>query len=89
MNTVPPLSGTGDTLPDEKRVPGSWERFLAARTSDTFCAAWLALICEKFPVVRQAAALIESADGQAFVPIAVWPTVNADMARMGAATSRA
>jgi multidrug efflux pump subunit AcrA (membrane-fusion protein) len=89
MSTLPLPSGTGDTPPDETRVLTGWERFLAARTSDTFCAAWLALICEKFPAVRQAAVLIESADGQSFVPIAVWPTANADMARMGAAVQRA
>jgi multidrug efflux pump subunit AcrA (membrane-fusion protein) len=86
--STPIPSGIGDT-PHQAHVVGAWERFLAARTSDTFCAAWLALICEKFPAVRQAAVLIESADGQSFVPIAVWPTANADMARMGTAVQRA
>lgn len=65
--------------------PGQWERFLTARTSDEFCTSWLALIREKFPSVRQAAVLIESNDGQTFVPVAVWPLANAGMGRMSAA----
>ncbi|TCV93350.1 GAF domain-containing protein [Luteibacter rhizovicinus] len=67
----------------------AWERFVAARTSDVFCDAWLTLICEKFPSVRKAAVLIEASDGQNYVPIAVWPAVDADMARMGPAVSQA
>lgn len=71
------------------RPTTAWERFLAARTSDTFCSAWLALVCERFPAVRQAAVLVESADGQSFVPIAVWPTANSDMGRMGESVQQA
>ncbi|MFC5741295.1 HlyD family efflux transporter periplasmic adaptor subunit [Dyella tabacisoli] len=66
-------------------APSAWEQFLLARSSDVFCRAWLALICEKFPAVRQGAVLIEASDGQSYVPIAVWPLANADMARMGGA----
>jgi len=78
-----------EALPGDKHAKDSWERFTTARTSDAFCSAWLALICEKFPHVRQAAVLVESQGGEAFVPIAVWPTAHADMARMGAAVQRA
>lgn len=73
----------------ENRPATAWARFLAARTSDTFCAAWLALVCERFPAVRQAAVLVESTDGQNYVPIAVWPAANADMGRMGTAVQQA
>lgn len=70
------------------RPASGWERFLAARTSDAFCSAWLALICEKFPEVRMGAVLVEASDSQAFVPIAVWPAASTDMGRMGAAVQR-
>lgn len=84
MNAHSPLSSS-----IESRKPTTWERFVAARTSDAFCSAWLALVCERFPVVRQAAVLIESADGQNYVPIAVWPAAHADMGRMGEAVQLA
>jgi RND family efflux transporter MFP subunit len=71
------------------RPASGWERFLAARTSDAFCSAWLALICEKFPEARMGAVLVEASDSQAFVPIAVWPAASGDMGRMGAAVQRA
>ncbi|GLQ89297.1 HlyD family efflux transporter periplasmic adaptor subunit [Dyella flagellata] len=67
---------------------GPWERFVTARTSAAFCDAWLALLREKFPTITQAAILVESSDGRNFVPIAVWPEANTDMARMGDAVQR-
>lgn len=73
----------------EGRSATAWERFLSARTSDSFCSAWLALVCERFPAVRQAAVLVESSDGRNYVPIAVWPAANADMGRMGTAVQQA
>lgn len=87
--SVLPLSPSSHPPPGEARALTSWERFVAARTSDAFCDAWLTLICEKFPAVRQAAVLIESTNGQAFVPIAVWPAAHTDMARMGTAVQKA
>ncbi|MDO1527462.1 HlyD family efflux transporter periplasmic adaptor subunit [Fulvimonas sp. R45] len=84
MNTQAPVPQAR-----EARPAGAWERFLAAGTSDTFCSAWLALLCEKFPAVQQAAVLVEASDGQSFVPIAVWPTASTDMGRMGAAVQQA
>lgn len=88
MSALPNPLGNRST-PSEGRPISAWERFLAARTSDAFCAAWLALICEKFPSARHAAVLIESNDGQTYVPIAVWPAASTDMARMGAAVQKA
>lgn len=66
-----------------------WSRFVTARTSAEFCDAWLAVLRDKFAVIAQAAILVESADGQNFVPIAVFPQANSDMARMGEAVQRA
>lgn len=88
MNVTPPMHAD-EALPNAEPALGSWERFVTARTSDAFCNAWLALICEKFPAVRQAAVLVESAGGQAFVPIAVWPAAQTEMARMGGAVQKA
>ena len=87
--SLSPLPPSSRPPSGEERTLTSWERFVAARTSDAFCDAWLALICEKSPAVRQAAVLIESTDGQTFVPIAVWPAAHTDMARMGAAVQKA
>lgn len=67
----------------------AWERFVTARSSDVFCDAWLALICERFPAIHHAAALVEAADGKNYVPIAVWPAADADMSRMGKAVGQA
>lgn len=87
--SLSPLPPSSRPPSGDERTLTNWERFVAARTSDAFCDAWLALICEKFPAVRQAAVLIESTDGQTFVPIAVWPAAHTDMARMGTAVQKA
>lgn len=87
MNALPRVDDvTADTT---ALLTGAWQRFTGARTSAEFCDGWLALIREKFPDIAQAAILVESNDGQSFVPIAVWPTANTDMARMGGAAQRA
>lgn len=66
-----------------------WSRFILARTSAEFCDAWLAVLRDKFPLIAQAAILVESADGKNYVPIAVYPQANSDMARMGQTVQRA
>lgn len=66
-----------------------WSRFVMARTSAEFCDAWLAVLRDKFAMIAQAAILVESSDGQNYVPIAVFPQANSDMARMGEAVQRA
>ncbi len=76
-------------LPPAREPIDPWERFLHARTSDAFGEAWLTLLCGKFPSVRLGAVLVEGVDGQTFVPLAVWPKVHEDMARMGAAVQAA
>lgn len=87
MSTSPHLPAP--SAPAQSQSLGYWERFISARASDAFCAAWLGLICEKFPGVRHAAVLIESSDGQSYLPIAAWPAAHADMARMGEAVQLA
>ncbi|WP_266168848.1 HlyD family efflux transporter periplasmic adaptor subunit [Dyella subtropica] len=79
--------GSTEVAPSDMAPP--WQRFVGARHSAEFCDAWLALLREKFPVIAQAAVLVESTDGQNFVPIAVWPAANGDMSRMGDAVQRA
>lgn len=79
--------GTGEAM--EVSTLPAWDRFVTARTSDAFCDAWLALICERFPAIRNAAVLVESADGKNYVPIAVWPSADAGMSRMGTAVGQA
>ncbi|KRE89056.1 hypothetical protein ASG87_05795 [Frateuria sp. Soil773] len=84
------MNRAAPTLPAQEGGPATaWERFVSARTSDAFGAAWLALVCERHPAVRQAAVLAESADGQNYVPLAVWPAASTDMGRMGEAAQQA
>jgi len=85
MNAVSQVPGQASA----PHAASAWDRFLTARTSDAFCSAWLQLIREKFPAIKQAAVLIESNDGQTYVPIAVWPEANTAMARMSAAVQLA
>ena len=86
MNTLPVTPDPSAPVP--LPVDG-WTRFITARTSAEFCDAWLAVLRDKFASIVQAAILVESADGQNFVPIAVFPQANSDMARMGEAVQRA
>jgi multidrug resistance efflux pump len=85
MNALP---ATPDPSAPTPLPLDGWTRFITARTSAEFCDAWLAVLRDKFAVIAQAAILVESADGQNFVPIAVFPQANSDMARMGEAVQR-
>lgn len=86
MNALPVMPDP--SAPTPLLVDG-WSRFIGARTSAEFCDAWLAVLRDKFPLIAQAAILVESSGGQNYVPIAVWPQANSDMARMGEAVQRA
>jgi multidrug resistance efflux pump len=66
-----------------------WEKFVGARTADEFCRAWLGLLCGNLPGVRAAAVLVESADAQAFVPIAAWPEPAPDLSHLGTVVGKA
>lgn len=84
MSALPATPGTEPPV----QMDG-WTRFVTARTSAEFCDAWLTVLRDKIPAIAQAAILVESSDGQNYVPIAVWPQANGDMARMGEAVQRA
>jgi len=85
MNALPePVAA----VPAGEPALSAWERFITARASDVFCEAWLALVCERFPTLRHAAVLVETADGKSYAPIAVWPAADADMSRMSDAAGK-
>lgn len=75
--------------PDPVPATPPWERFVEARTADAFCRAWLDLLCGQLPQVRAGAVLVQSADGQSFVPIAVWPSPPPDLSHLGGVVGRA
>lgn len=60
-----------------------WESFVSAKSADQYCQAWLGLVCLDAPHIGSAAVLIESAEGNAFVPIAVWPKATPEFSRLG------
>lgn len=76
-HTVHPPNG--DTL---------WESFLSAKSADQYCQAWLGLVCLDAPHIGSAAVLMESAEGNAFVPIAVWPKATLEFSRLGPAVEQ-
>jgi multidrug efflux pump subunit AcrA (membrane-fusion protein) len=79
------LPSVPESTPTPTLETHAWARFVSARHAAEFTDAWLTLLCEKFPTVQQAAVLVESSDGQNFVPIAVWPSAETQMASLGAA----
>lgn len=87
METVlPPTPGAGGSASGGAEW---WDRFVAATSADEFCRCWLALVCEKIPGVRGAAVMVESVDAGTFVPIAVWPAADQNLAHLGAVVQRA
>ena len=59
-----------------------WDNFIHANTSETFCRAWLALLCQQITHVKAAAVLVEGQDQRSFVPIAVWPHPAPDLSHL-------
>ncbi len=59
-----------------------WDNFIHAKTSETFCRAWLALLCQQITHVKAAAVLVEGQDQRSFVPIAVWPHPAPDLSHL-------
>lgn len=66
-----------------------WEPFLSAGSAEEYCQAWLGLVCHGTSPVRSAAVLVENSDGDAFVPLAVWPKATPEIGRMGKAVQQA
>ena len=82
------MSGhTSRPFPDAQAV--LWQSFTTASSADAFCQSWLGLIAAQIPAVRLGAILVESQDGQAFLPLAVWPAASKDFARLGPTIQRA
>lgn len=69
--------------------PSAWDALVAARTSDEFCRAWLALVCGQLPGASAAAVLAEAGDGRSYVPIAAWPAPAPEIGRLAGTVQRA
>lgn len=82
MNKRASLSDLQDTIspPSEE---ASWQAFLSAKSADEYCHAWLALICQGGVHIESAAILVENTEGNAFVPLAVWPKATLEFGRLG------
>lgn len=76
--TMPPTTGERAA-----QAQPAWDAFVAAKTADGLGRAWLGLVCERVPGARAAAVLVEGADGQSYVPLAVWPDATPDLGRLG------
>ncbi len=70
------------TGPDEADKRSPWDEFVLSRTVEERCRAWLELICQDVVGATAAATLVQGADGQSFVPLAVWPRPTQDMSRL-------
>ncbi len=66
-----------------------WEAFVAARSADALCDAWLAVLAERIAGVGVAAVLIENLDDRSYVPIAVWPRESSDLGRLAGVVEQA
>jgi hypothetical protein len=81
-----------DMPPEDNQAPAellAWDAFIAAKTADERCRAWLALVCSRIAGAQSAAVLVESLDAQTFVPMAVWPQASKEMGRLGGIVERA
>lgn len=64
----------------------AWDNFTQAKTLTVFCQAWLQLLVQAIQGCRAAAVLIE--DNGQFAPIAVWPAVSPELARLANVVER-
>lgn len=89
---------TSRAAEQDKGAAGSWSveddadlwRSFAAPASDAqFCQAWLALLCRRLPDVAAGVVLLQSAEANTFLPIAVWPDVVRDLSFLGKVAERA
>jgi multidrug resistance efflux pump len=75
---------------DESRradAGAAWSAFASATTAADFCTSWLALQCLQIEEVRAALLLLEQGGGT-FVPAAVWPSVQTDVAYLAPAAEQ-
>ncbi|MBC5782985.1 HlyD family efflux transporter periplasmic adaptor subunit [Ramlibacter sp. USB13] len=66
-----------------------WTAFVTARTPQAYFRGWLEVVCARFPEVRAAALLVQGDAGASLLPIAVWPSADADLSRLTPTLQRA
>lgn len=62
-----------------------WQQLIGARTDESFCIAWLALLCRQMESVTAGVVLLRSPASNSFSPVALWPLAPRDMSHLGAA----
>jgi RND family efflux transporter MFP subunit len=75
----PPSPGSGEP----------WTAFVTARTPQAYFRGWLEVVCARFPEVRAAALLLQADGSSSLLPIAVWPSADADLSRLTPTLQRA
>jgi hypothetical protein len=87
-----------NTAERDKTAEGTWSveqdadmwRVFAAPASDAqFCQAWLALLCRQLPEVSAGVVLLQSAEANTFLPVAVWPEIARDLSFLSKVAERA
>lgn len=68
---------------------GIWLEFAGATTSESFCHAWLALLCRQMTDVTGALVLLGPADTGPYTPAAAWPRPQRELEYLSAAAERA
>jgi hypothetical protein len=66
-----------------------WRVFAAPASDGQFCQAWLALLCRQLPEVSAGVVLLQSAEANTFLPVAVWPDVARDLSFLSKVAERA
>ena len=67
----------------------TWAAFIAARTLDQFYASWLSILCAQIERVLGALLLTRAETENTYVPGAIWPDPNRDMAYLAPTAQRA
>ena len=66
-----------------------WATFIAANTLDQFYSSWLSILCTQIDRVIGALLLIRAEADNTYVPGAIWPDPNRDMAYLAPTAERA
>jgi hypothetical protein len=66
-----------------------WRVFSSPGSDEQFCQAWLALLCRQLTDIAAGVVLLQSADENTFLPVAVWPEVARDLSFLGKVAERA
>lgn len=82
-------AGTGAADAPAAAGTEPWSTFVTARTPQAYFKGWLEVVCARFPEVRAGALLVQDDTGSSLVPIAVWPSADADLSRLSPTLQRA